>query len=286
MSVPAQVLEASGPQPEIDAATAQDAFGRVADKIRSVRQGDVVVASVDITKAAMVALATHHKLSPVRAQLADTVRNFRPEHLDLLPDLALAMWYCAQVERNQNDPAAFLADLLPRAVELKSTLLSQGRALAERKRVPLSVIEDYASGTGYEDLANDLSGLSSLFRERWTEIKGRCDIDEAELEEASTLGATILARLAVHRVLSGKDNKQAQPVEATPALSARDLRRRAFSLLYVAYEEVRRAASATFWYEAEGWESFAPSLWSYQGRGRTSAEEAEAPPKDIKPPAL
>ena len=36
----------------------------------------------------MVALATHHRLKPLRALLADTVRNFNPEHLDLLDDLA------------------------------------------------------------------------------------------------------------------------------------------------------------------------------------------------------
>ena len=61
-------------------------------------------------------------------------------------------------------------------------------------------------------------------------------------------------------------------------------RRRAFSLLYVAYEEVRRAASATFWYERDGWESFAPSLWSYQGRGAPAGRnEPSENPKDLKP---
>ncbi len=268
--------------PALDATAAQQAFERVADKIRGVRSGDVVVASVDIPKAAQVALATHRRLMPARALLADTVRNFNPEHLDLLSDLALAMWHCAQIERSQEDPAVFLADVLPRAVRLKTTLLSQGKALAERGRLPHGAIEDYISGTGYEDLANDLSGLAQLFRDRWDDIKGRCDVEESELEEASTLGATLLARIAVQRALTGT-TKQAQSPGGPPALTARDLRRRAFSLLYVAYEEVRRATAATFWYEADGWESCAPPLWSHPGRSRNgrAKDEAEHPSKDL-----
>lgn len=266
---------------EIDATAAHAAFDRLADKIRGVKAGDVVVASVDTTKAAMVALATHHRLKPLRALLADTVRNFNPEHLDLLDDLALAMWHCAQLERNQEDPATILADLLPDAVKLKSTLLSQGRALAERGRLPLGAIEEYTAGTGFEDLANDLSGLAQLFRDKWSEVSGRCDVEEAELERASVVGAKILARLAVQRVMKGAESRGA---DGQPMVTARDLRRRAFSLLYVAYEEVRRAASATFWYERDGWESFAPSLWSYQGRGAPAGRnEPSENPKDLKP---
>lgn len=251
----------------IDPNAAQAAYARLLPRLQTLKASEVVIPSVEVTKAVMVALATHRALAPELDAMSAVLKDFKRESLAELDVLALAAWQAVIEERNENDPAHFLAEVLPEALKLKSDLLTAATALAARGRLPTTVVEGYAAGTGHEDLANDLAGLAQLFQSRWSDLANRTDISEAELERAKSLGATILARLALRRVVLSDPRRH--------PLSASELRRRAFSLLFTAYEEVRRAAAATYWYSPGGWERFAPSLWSGQGRGGAARRETD-----------
>lgn len=260
---------------EIDPEKASAAFAKLEPALRKIPQGELVVASVDVADAVLVALGAHAHLVAARDAIRAELKSFDVAHIDTLVERALAAWWADRAAHLAEDETAALGDLLPRAETLRDELFAVAEAAAKRKRLPRSVVDEVRPGGGYVDRANDLVTLAGAFRERWDTLKGRVDTTPEELDEAERLGTQILARLAARR----------NPPPRAPGEPTRsEMRRRAFTYFHTAYEECRRGAACVWWYE--DWEARVPSLWSLNVRSSRPAKPDEEPaPKPPIPPA-
>jgi len=226
------------PPPLLENEVAKAAFERLLPTIKNLPLQLRRPASINVAGAALLAIQGGKFLQTEREKIVKELPAFDINNLDLLQDYALAAWYADQQALIASDENIALADLLPRAWEIRDGLFTLGLALAMRKKIPMAPIDAIRSGEGNVDLANDLMALSEMFRSQREKLQGKIDVEESELVEAERLGAQLLARLQkLHNPTPRADGE----------LSPKELRMRAWSLLWNAYEECQRAAAWCWW---------------------------------------
>jgi hypothetical protein len=185
-------------------------------------------------------LVAEQNLRPSLAALAQ-VKLFDLAHLDGLADLSRALWYVRHRLDQQTalrSRATLPAPLVAAATELRSRML---RVLTFRfdDQPPVAARLDYIrSGTGYQDLADDLFQLAGLYAEHRAGLAGTpAPYDPQDQAHAAKQADQILTHLG----LSPELDKSGQRT-AVDSASWIDLQRRAALLLGRAYDEVATAA--------------------------------------------
>lgn len=237
---------------------AHRAFERLHSRMKAIRRREVTAVDVDIEQAAILVLTAE---SRIRALQPEIVRlpPFNPELLTSLREVALAAWYAHVVVAPGADQEKRLNMLIKETADLKRSLLLQADALASVGLLDAKRIAQLRAGRSHWDLAGDTLALSDLFRRRWKQLRRKTTVTEEKLDRAANLATELL---------------QAIGDRARAFAAAEHLRAQAYSLLYQAYDKVRRAVVYLRWEHGDA-DDLAPSIGAEKRARRTIAARAK-----------
>jgi hypothetical protein len=257
--------ESTSAPPSVDSL---EAYERVRAEIEAVPASEVSVVNIDILIGVTTVLGSLPKLRQLRPQLA-AIPGFDIPRFDRLEPIARALGHThTLLLRSSARPP--IAELVEQAVKLREVLLMDATALATRGLLDSAALRGLKGAVGYRNLAFDLGALSNLLLQVWSQVRGKCAVQESELS---------LARTLADRLLTAVGRRQFE----SPAQSAATLTRaRAFTVFVKSYDQIRRAVTYLRWDEDDANE-FAPSL--YERRNKKKANEAAAPAPASNPVA-
>lgn len=252
----------------LDPQAASKAFSALRSQLAAIPQERVEPARADVIKGAIAAWSVarfiqqpdvHKKFSRL------PIEEFSQAHLEDLGTIALATFHAAtelQSAQAQSTEAKLPVDLLQSAAEVKTRMLKVCEYHLGDNPVDNQEIADIRSGTGYIDLATDLTRLAKLYQKNKNIVKKdpkhylASDVDDARKYSNEIL-----------KLLGDSRNENAK--------SWADMVARAWMLLLEVYGEVSSAGRWLFRHDES--ETHFPSLWSVaragQGRPKKATEE-------------
>lgn len=252
------VTSGGAPAAVVQSESFRSGFARVEAEVRAAPRDQLVNINVDVPSVVATLLGTLPELNALRGRISK-LPDFDVSRFDKLRDYALALGHTQAMYRASLSPADPLPDLGEKVAAVREVLTADAVMLAKRKLIDEASLARLRSGPGYKSVAFDVVGLVQLYRDRWESIKDRTGVREAELEEADELGRQLVNAVGVR--------------EQAPAStdSAQLLRQQAYTLLFNAYEDARRAIGFLRFHEGDA-DDIAPSLFAGRG-GRPSREE-------------
>lgn len=260
---------------EIDTTATEAAWKAREAQFMGVSAADVNPATLDVTRAASIAIAAAKNVLSRTEHLTATYKNFPLERIRGVIEIALAVQHGDLLHRVALDKTSLFADIFPRMIELRGLILDDLEIQVKRGKCPAKFVSDLRLGDrDAADYANDLNDGASWYATKLAEGL-RSTITVEEVAEARRLAATALGRIASDIVADATGAK---------AKSTSERRARAFTVLLREYEQVRLYGSNAFWFEPGGWEQFVPSLWSGRSDGPVAVKAPPAPPTPPTPP--
>ena len=192
-----------------------------------------------------------------------TPEGFDAPSLDDFPVRIGVLWHLNNCLSQIIQSGELSPSLLEDAKSLHAKLARAALYLFEHDSILGKVVMDIRTGSGYLDIADDLSRYAMLFDQNFEEIKDRCDINRIDIAAANHVSAKILTVLS-------KD-KSAETFEL------RDLRNRAAEYLVRGTHQIRRAAKYVFGENRQDMYRY-PSL--YQRSRPRKKSETEQPPAE------
>lgn len=241
---------------------AQKALAAIAGELAALEADDVLRVNVDVARAVSIVLGSEPKLLAYESEINDVLPNHDVSKLSKLRTYALAALY-AHLDAQTVPQRTDLTVMIKEGTALKQTLIIAADALAHAGLVDGERLAEIKRGSGHLDLASDLVALSALFDVSWNQIEGKTFVQSADVERASTLGTTLLVAIGA---------KNHSENRASPEVL--DRKHRAFTLLFRAYDEARRALSYLRWHEGDV-ELIAPSLYQKTRRRVRKVDETE-----------
>jgi hypothetical protein len=160
---------------------------------------------------------------------------------------------------------ARVAELAKQARSWRALLLQDMALMVTRRLLPVEKHAQLKIQACHKDLPFLLLAVTQVYRDAWPKLSDYTSVSPQELDEASRIAEEFSLAFA-------------RSTERNAGLSeANDQRRRNFTLLAQAYDQVRRGLSYLRWSEGDT-DEIAPSL--YRGRGgsrRKSKSPAAAP---------
>ncbi len=216
-----------------------------------------------------LATASASRVAPLRAALVEHCGKLDISNLDNLELYAHAHMHAHGQYIAASKPAESVEDLVAQMVESRETLVADVTALVKRKHLDGRVLGQLKGVLGYDNLIGDLMLLSRVVRDNWDKLTGKTLVTQAELDVADELCARLLTTVALRD--GGKKS-----------LSERsEMRLRTYSLLYSAYEEVRRAVAYLRWYEQDT-ETLIPSFFTFPGGRPGKSTDGEEPTENAE----
>jgi hypothetical protein len=232
------------PRPSVvEMTSAREAFEALRGAIEGLDAADVLSAHVDVQLAAAVAHSVAQRDASTPARRAEFGRLAKAgfydlEALDRLPRVALATWYARQqqVGRASRASGASVPEaVLREAQQLRGTMLRVLEHWLDDDADIASELAVIRSGTGYQDLANDLEALAELYER--DEVR-KLIADDRKHYRASDVADAKRAARAIFQGLG-----LAQEGDAKRWL---ELTLRAWTLLFEGYEDHRAAGTFIF----------------------------------------
>jgi hypothetical protein len=238
------------------------AYARAQPAARAIPTEKLVPLNLDLTSAIVTATGALPRILPFRASAA-ALSAFDIANFDELDTYIRAAIHAHTQVRIASAPPSALEELTLQGTALRRTLLKDAEALLSRDLLEPDCLRNFDARTGYRKLAFDLMGLAGLFRDHWPEITGRTGVITEELDRAELIGDQLVTLVGLRA--------------RTPAAiaEAAEQRRRHFTLLVRAYDQVRRAIGYLRFDEGD-LEASAPSLYTGKQRKRRAAT-AHAP---------
>jgi len=244
-----------------------EAYVKVEPEILALPPGDVVRVQADVTRCCAIALGAMPAIQSLKPLVQTELPAFPVDTIDKLTDYVFAAYYAHVIADAPARNVEKLQKLNEEAVPLREDLLVQAAALAHKGFFDAAKVEEIRGGSGYLDTANDLIGLSLMFRMNWPTVETKTTVVQAECERADQLGRDILIALGARLQPNG---------EPTTIEEAIDRRARAFTLFQRNYEACRKAAAYLRWDEGDA-DSLVPSLFI---KSKSRKPVVEEPPAD------
>jgi hypothetical protein len=115
------------------------------------------------------------------------------------------------------------------SLKVRERLLAEVKALVQHGIVGEAQLGQLKGANGYKNVATDLMVLTNVIQSVWPQIQGKILTTSQDLEAALRVATRLL------RVVGLREQGPAQVAQAT------DERLRAYTLLMLAYDDVRRA---------------------------------------------
>jgi hypothetical protein len=233
------------------------AYARAQPAARAIPAKKLIALNLSLTSVVVKATGALPQILPFRASAA-ALSAFDITNFDELDTYIRAAIHAHTRFRIVSAPPSSLEELTLQGTALRRTLLKDAEALLSRKLLEADCLRNFDARTGYRKLAFDLMGLAGLFRDHWPEIAGRTGVITEELDRADLIGNQLVAVIGLRA--------------RTPAVIAEvaEQRRRHFTLLVRAYDQVRRAIGYLRFDEGD-LEAIAPSLYTGKKRKRRNA---------------
>jgi len=240
-----------------DLAPAAEAFEALKADYARLPATALVPINVDIPRAVATVLGAEPRVRSLLPVMEAEMTKPPTAVINALRQTALGAWYAHLVALPAKSGGT-AKELLERATPLRAKLLKAADALADAELVDATAVARIREGSGNIDKATDLVALAALFDQSWSEIHDKTAITRAQVDEAASIGPSLLLALSEEPLPKSGD--------------ATDMRQRAFSHLVGAYDQIRRAVSFVRWAEGDA-ETFAPSLYAKSRKRKPSATD-------------
>lgn len=254
--------ETSTSAPGVSAVASRDdgfaaAYQRCLPEMKALAADALRPSNLDVGATAALVLGVVPTLAALRPALA-ACGGFDVTTLDRLEDYAHAVLHADAAWKLASARSSGWHGLRDELVRTRRTLAMEARLLAARGLLDPASVRRLLVGRGRHAAVADLVRIVGLLRSSWDAIASRTSLTMTELDQVSALADRVL-RAAYEDKLS-----------TAPVPTAADMRRRAFTLLSRAYDEVR--AALAFVRRAEGdAETLAPSFYRTRRRRPSAA---------------
>jgi hypothetical protein len=254
-------------------APGEAAYDQLQDRLMGITANRVVQPRTDVRKAATFVLSTvagrlkDANLRALFTSLPGTVFD-HSALADLIPAAQLALWAQTKlaVDKASELPGRLPVELVDQSTALRTRMLELCTYHFKGDTSLGPQVEDIRAGSGYIDLAEDLSRLSTLYKTQQQILKQDLRFYKAaDADEALALSQRITSELRL------------QPDSAK---AARELGWRSWALLQELYEEVAQAGRFLLWRQ-DGETAF-PSLHAV-GRSRSHRRTSKPAPSAPQP---
>lgn len=253
MSVPRMVSPAL---PE--GVRSEEIFARLLPELMAMPGDGLLSVNLDVLTAVTLVLGAMPRILSLRPDLVRACGDFDWSNLDRLPEYTWALRHAHTLVFGASHPSACPPAVREEAFALRDTLACDASTLARRGLVDGSRLRNVGKTASFRRMAMDLGILANVLKDSWSTIQGKSAVSQQELLRAQSLSEEFLRAASSLR-------KPGDSIER-----ARDIRRRAFTLFYCAYEEVRAAVIYTRRGFKDG-HRIAPPLRPKQPRKETTA---------------
>lgn len=259
-----EIVKKDPPAPGPTLPTLEDGYEsyiKVEPELLALPESEVVRVQVDVPRACAIALGAVKAIESMKPLVATELPAHDVAAINGIVDYIFAAYYANAICAASSSDVTKLQKKCAEATPLRLDLLIQAEALAHKGLSDAAKVAEIKAGTGYLDLANDLTSLSLLFRSNWSLVKDKTTVSQQEVERADVLGREILTDMGARLQPNG---------ESTTIDEQLDRRARAFTIFQRAYERCRQAAAYVRWDEGDA-EDVVPSPFLRAARTRKPA---------------
>jgi hypothetical protein len=238
------------------------ALARLKEELAALPRAKVLQVNVDVDRAVSTVSRALPRVRAIRAQIVRELPAFDLTNIDKLSLFAEALAEADLLLKVVVPKGDQRHALVPEARRLRTLLSAVATALDCRGLLRATALQRLKGANGYINLSHDLQLLASTLRATWSKVEKSCPVPFADLDRAAQLTVALRGSAAAEAAVSS-------------LVEAKDLRCRAFTLLVLAYDDVRRAATYLRAHEGDA-KSIAPCL--YPGRPRKRSPRAKKAP--------
>lgn len=236
-------------------------------EFQALKAEELVVVNLDIATVVTTVLGSLPEILALAPEISEQLPKFDLGRVQALESYAMALSHANTLYLLATQPPDALQALVEEGTSLRETLLTDATALARRGLINSNRLQDLKGAVGHKNVAVDLQVLTTLFRESFAEVEGKCATTVVELNRAESLAASILRAVGLKE-------------QGTALIAATsDVRTRALTQLLRVYDSARRAVGYLRWEQNDA-DTIAPSL--YAGRNnqkKKTGTDVAQPPK-------
>jgi hypothetical protein len=248
------------PQAISDAAVA-----RMAGRIASLTEADLVAANRDPQRAADIVLKSLPALEAHRGLLETTYKAFDFSRLDSLKDAAYAAKYHNGGAHAAPEGEDVLRAAMDKGMNTRDELLSVVKSLGVRRKMSKTVGDEIVRAVGYSEVAGEITKMVNALRAAWETVAPYAGITKEDVD-AALRDADALTEAVAKR-------EKANARFAAGML----LKQQAFSLMVRDYDYVRSALVFPLAQAGKpGPDVFAPSVYVVKKSRKSTPGEAES----------
>jgi hypothetical protein len=244
---------------------AREAFAETEAERAALAESELLDVNLDLEAAIATALKTEQRLQSLLPELRKLPIDL--ERIERLGTYARAAMMAHTQSRVAVPPRAGLEELYREAIALRQSLRSDHDNLVRQ-----GVIAAHTGGVrfsmGHRNVAYGLMSLVEIYRRLASAIAGKSAVANPVLERAERVAAELIER-AAH-----KDDLRKRKTAVT------EDRRRAYTLLFRAYEATRRALSYLRWEMGDA-AAIAPALHAAPGAGRRRQSDSNGERSEV-----
>ncbi len=239
-------------------------FERVRPEMMALKPEELLSISLDISPAVATVLGVLPEVRALREQIVKELPTFDIGRFDAVEDYALALSFAHAKFLSATQAPDDLEALSAESLKVRERLLAEVNALVQHGIVGEAQISQLKGANGYKNVATDLMVLTNVIQSVWPQVQGKLLTTSQDLEGALRVATRLL------RVVGLREQGPAQVAQAT------DERLRAYTLLMVAYDDVRRAVGYLRSQQGDA-DDIAPGLHPGRPRSKRSGAEPQAP---------
>lgn len=250
------------------------AFERQLPHLRALPIEALMTITVDCVGAAQRVLGCLPKIRGCQVPAgAMCPEGFDAAHFDQLEELARTTLWAQYLYNGADVPVEPVEEMVAEITAIRDQLVADATALAKRKVISTRVLDSLKGGPGYRNILDDTMSLVAQLGQHEAEVIAHSGIRAGDLDRFRLLGSKLDAALGRRAELP------------KVASDAADVRVRAYTMLWRAYDEVRRAVGYLRYHQEDA-DEIAPSL--YAGRAHAKASnggDVPPTPEPVTPPA-
>jgi hypothetical protein len=245
------------------------AYEAMLPAMMALKPEELLKVNIDVATTVPRVLGALPRIRGMREQIAAHLGKFDLARFDQLEQRTRALAH-AHTERTYTGVTTeALPALVAKATKLREIFLAIAQLLVLWELLDPALIAPF-KGQGSQNVGFELRGIAGLLRKEWARVAKRSGLDLAEVNAAEQLGDEVLEAQGVH--------------EGPAAVDAVQLRQRAFTLFYQAYDDAGWAIEFLVRTPAEV-EAIIPSLYPRRSRGSSKATPEAPEPATVDPPA-
>lgn len=184
---------------------------------------------VDIPTAVTIVYGAIPAILAQKTAIKENITKFQMQWIDKLEAYASAALYAHTAWQFSLAPPAFVQELIAQVTKRRGKLVSVLETVVIHELVPPDALAELQGPKGHKNIATDLIGAAEVLLNHWSVLENKVPVTRSDLEQDRELG---------HKLLQAIGQRDGAPAAARPLALER---MRAYTLLLLAYSEVRAA---------------------------------------------